>query len=144
MTNDRGDGPVNSRTSTDEFCRRKSMRKFGYSVIIALSFALSAPPVFAHAFPDHSQPAVGSTVSPAPTALRIWFTQKIEPAFSGIDVVNASGAHVDKGDAKVDAQDPTLLQVSLKPLPPGSYKVHWHVVSVDTHPTEGDFTFTVK
>jgi copper resistance protein C len=28
-------------------------------------------------------------------------------------------------------------------LPPGTYKVTWHVVSVDTHTTEGTFTFRI-
>ena len=28
-------------------------------------------------------------------------------------------------------------------LAPGSYKVHWHALSVDTHTTEGAFTFHV-
>jgi len=119
------------------------MRKSGLLAACAL-LILSTTQVFAHAFPDHSQPAVGSTVSPAPTELRIWFTQKLEPAFSKVEVHDASGAQVDKGDAQVDAHDQTLLRVSLKPLPAGSYKVDWHVVSVDTHPTEGNFTFTVK
>jgi methionine-rich copper-binding protein CopC len=119
------------------------MRRSIAPLVFAL-VALAAPPVFAHAFPDHAQPAVGSTVSPAPTELRIWFTQKIEPAFSKLGVHDAKGAQVDKGDAHVDAHDATLLRVSLKPLPPGIYKVDWHVVSVDTHPTEGNFTFTVK
>ena len=121
----------------------EKMHKFRILLAVAL-LALSAAPVFAHAFPDHAQPAIGSTVSPSPTELRIWYTQKIEPAFSKIEVHDASGARVDQGDAKVDAQDPSLLRVSLKPLTPGAYKVDWHVVSVDTHPTEGNFTFTVK
>jgi len=30
------------------------------------------------------------------------------------------------------------------PLPPGLYKVTWHAVSVDTHRTQGDFSFSVK
>jgi hypothetical protein len=30
------------------------------------------------------------------------------------------------------------------PLTPGTYRVSWRVVSVDTHPTEGNFTFTIK
>lgn len=119
------------------------MRKLAVPLAFILS-AFVAAQAFAHAFPDHSQPAVGSTVSPAPTMLRIWFTQKLEPAFSKVAVSNAGGTEVDKGDARVDAQDPTLLEVSLKPLPAGTYTVNWHVVSVDTHPTEGNFTFTVK
>jgi hypothetical protein len=32
----------------------------------------------------------------------------------------------------------------LDALPAGAYRVHWHVVSVDTHMTEGDFSFTVR
>jgi hypothetical protein len=115
--------------------------------LVALSLLLlpaTAPRAFAHAFPDHAQPAVGSTVSPAPTELKIWFTGKLEPAFSKLDVHDASGAAVDQGNAAVDPQDATLLHVSLKPLPAGTYKVHWHAVSVDTHATDGDFTFTVK
>ncbi|HEY3919203.1 MAG TPA: copper resistance protein CopC [Stellaceae bacterium] len=119
------------------------MRKLLLPIIVTVLLAFPLP-VFAHAFPDHAQPAIGSTVAPAPAELRIWFTQKLEPAFSHLDVRNAAGAQVDKGDAKVDAQDPSLLRVSLKPLPAGTYKVSWHVVSVDTHPTQGDFTFTVK
>ena len=50
---------------------------------------------------------------------------------------------VDKADPHVDAADPTLLHVSVKLLTAGTYKVHWHVLSVDTHRTEGNFSFTV-
>jgi methionine-rich copper-binding protein CopC len=28
-------------------------------------------------------------------------------------------------------------------LPPGSYKVQWHALSVDTHTTQGAFSFRV-
>jgi methionine-rich copper-binding protein CopC len=101
-------------------------------------------PAFAHAFPDHSVPAVGGTIAQSPTEIRIWFTQKLEPSFSKIEVLDASGTRVDQGDTKVDAQDRTLLRVSVKPLAAGIYKVVWHVVSVDTHTTEGDFSFTVR
>ena len=36
-----------------------------------------------------------------------------------------------------------MLRVTLAPLAPGTYRVVWRVLSVDTHVTEGDFTFTV-
>jgi methionine-rich copper-binding protein CopC len=113
-------------------------------VVGALGLFALVPRAFAHAFPDHSLPAVGATVSPAPSAVKIWFTGKLEPAFSKIEVLDAKGADVDQGNAAVDPQDATLMQVSLKPLPAGTYKVHWHAISVDTHATDGDFTFTVK
>lgn len=103
----------------------------------------SAPPAFAHAFLDHAAPRVGSTVSPPPTELSLAFTQELEPAFSTVEVLDESGAKVDKGDAHMDLHDGALLRVSLNPLPPGIYTVVWRVVSVDTHPTEGEFTFRV-
>jgi methionine-rich copper-binding protein CopC len=97
----------------------------------------------AHAFLDHADPRVGSTVRAAPAEVRLWFTQEIEPAFSSVQVSNAAGERVDKSDAHVDRADRTLLQVSIPTLPPGDYKVTWRVVSVDTHVTQGDFTFQV-
>ena len=39
--------------------------------------------------------------------------------------------------------DGTELRVPLKALPPGTYKVIWRVLSVDTHRTQGSFTFRV-
>jgi len=98
----------------------------------------------AHAFLDHSEPKVGSDVDKAPTEVRIKFTQALEPAFSKIEVKDKDGKVVDKKDTHVDPNDKQTLIVSLEALPPGVYSVSWHVVSVDTHPTKGDFKFTVK
>ena len=50
---------------------------------------------------------------------------------------------VDKGDPQVDRADAELLLVSVPQLTAGTYRVTWRVLSVDTHVTEGDFTFDV-
>lgn len=114
-----------------------------FLLIVAILIGL---PQFAaaHAFLDHADPKVGSTVSPAPKVVKAWFTQPLEPAFDSMQVFDDSGNEVDKKDCHVDSNDPTLLIVSLPDVPPGKYKVSWHVVSVDTHRTQGDFKFTVK
>ena len=88
---------------------------------------------------DHASPAVGSTVATAPARVTLTFTEPLEGAFSGATVSNASGQRVDTG-ARASG---TTLQISLKPLPPGTYKVNWHVMSVDTHKTQGSFGFSV-
>jgi methionine-rich copper-binding protein CopC len=98
---------------------------------------------FGHAFLDHAAPPVGSTLSTAPDRVRLWFTQQLEPAFSGIEVDDANGARVDDGKVTLDPNDATSLSVGLKPLGPGTYTVRWHVVSVDTHRTEGTLTFEI-
>ena len=122
------------------------MNKHSGSLALLLAVPLAAAPGIAqaHAFPKTAAPAIDSTVTPAPHEVKIWFTGKLEPAFSKLDVHDAAGAAVDQGDAAVDPQDTTLMHVSLKPLLAGTYKVHWHAVSVDTHTTDGAFTFTVK
>ena len=97
----------------------------------------------AHAFLKRAEPAVGSTVQTSPNEVRIWFTENIEPAFSQIQIFNASGKEVDKRDVHLDRSDQALLHVSLPPLEAGIYKVAWRVVSVDTHVTNGNFTFRV-
>ena len=91
---------------------------------------------------DHASPAVGSTVSVAPKSVLLTFTEKLEPAFSTVEVRNAQGASVQAGKARRPS-DRTRLRVALKPLSPGTYKVIWHALSVDTHRTQGDFSFSV-
>ncbi len=99
---------------------------------------------WAHAFLDHAEPKVGSTATFAPTEIKVWFTQELEPAFSSLEVADAQGKQVDKKDTKLDEKTKLLLTVSVPPLPPGTYTVAWHVVSVDTHKTQGHFEFTIK
>jgi len=111
------------------------------AVSALVTFAASS--AWAHAFLDHAIPSVGNSVPTSPATISITFTQELEPAFSTVEVRDQAGNRVDAGDAQVDASDATILHATLKPLPPGIYKVAWRVVSVDTHPTEGTFTFRV-
>jgi hypothetical protein len=97
----------------------------------------------AHAFLKRAEPAVGSTVQTSPNEVRISFTENIELAFSTIQVFDASGKEVDKHDVRLDRSNHALLHVSLPPLKAGTYKVVWRVVSIDSHVTNGSFTFRV-
>jgi len=113
------------------------------AVLRVTAFVAFASDALAHAFLDHAAPAVGSTVRTTPVAVRVWFTQEIEPAFSTIRVVDAKGNVIASSDKAVDASDRTLLRLPLPPLPAGTYRVVWRVLSVDSHVTEGDFTFEI-
>ena len=113
-----------------------------FAVIVVLSYASLAS---AHAMVERSEPRVGSEVGKAPPQVRIWFSEEVEPAFSKIQVFAADGKEVDKKDTHVDAKEKKLLIVSLaEHLGPGTYRVHWQVVSVDTHRTHDQFKFVVK
>lgn len=97
-----------------------------------------------HAFPDHSDPRVGATIGASPERVRIWFDSALEPAFSTIMVHSGDGRMVDKRDGRVNPSDPTLLEVSVPKLPPGTYHVIWNVVARDGHRTMGDYSFVIK
>jgi copper resistance protein C len=94
----------------------------------------------AHAFLDHASPLVGSTVPTAPHEVSLSFTQNLEASFSSVEVTDGSGARVDLGKPQISG---STMRVGLKSLSPGTYHVHWHALSVDTHKTEGNFTFHV-
>jgi methionine-rich copper-binding protein CopC len=117
----------------------------GLVLIWLIGLLVASPGVsWSHAFPDHSEPRVGSTVSVSPSVVRIWFDGDIEPVFSTIMVHTMDGSMVDKGDSRVDPQESTLLEVSVPPLPPGQYLVIWSVIARDGHRTMGQYTFTIK
>ncbi len=120
-----------------------NLRYLVAALLAAILFVLPGES-WAHAFPDHSDPKVGSTVSGSPTQVRIWFDSDLEPAFSTLMVHNADGKMIDKRDNTVDPTDPKLLKVSLPPLSPGTYLVIWNVVARDGHRTSGQFSFTIK
>ena len=120
------------------------MRRIMIALVAGTVAHGAAPSVWAHAFLDHASPAVGSSVPTSPPNVTLWFTQDLEQAFSDVTVTNKAGQRVDLGNTRIPPGSPAELQIGLKPLPPGTYLVSWHVVSVDTHPTEGTFTFEIK
>ena len=111
------------------------------TLLAALTSGQSAQ---AHAFLDHAVPAVGSTVAVAPTQVQLFFTQHLEPSFSGATIADANGQPVATGSAVFNPQAPDEMVLNLPKLPPGHYKVSWHALSVDTHRTEGSFGFDIQ
>jgi methionine-rich copper-binding protein CopC len=97
----------------------------------------------AHAFLLKSAPVVGAAI-PSPKTVRLEFSEGVELRFSGIEVDNAAGAPVKTAAVRYEGDNRKIMLVDLPPLASGTYRVKWHVVSLDTHRTEGDFNFTVK
>jgi methionine-rich copper-binding protein CopC len=113
---------------------------FACAAALLLSLAFGGGAADAHALLDHADPRVGNTVKSL-RAVSLWFTQDLERSFSTVEVLDASGARVNTGSVVVDGK---LMRVQVKALPAGTYTVKWHVLSVDTHTTEGNFNFQVS
>ena len=109
--------------------------------MVAIGMAPAA--ALAHAFLNQAIPPVGGTVPASPKEIRLTFSEGIEQHFSGIDLATGEGRTVATGAAVVDPANDKQLVLVLPPLAPGRYRVRWHVVSVDTHRTEGEYSFAV-
>jgi methionine-rich copper-binding protein CopC len=116
------------------------MRRSLFAGMIPLLLLLVAGEATAHAMLDRAEPRVGNKVATAPREVTLWFTQKLEAAFSSITVTNAAGERVDTGKTRVSGSQ---MSVSLRPGGSGTYRVTWRVLSVDSHSTDGNFTFQV-
>jgi copper resistance protein C len=119
-----------------------TMKTIAWLAIIALVSA--ATDASAQAFLDHAEPGTGSAVDTPPTEIKIWFTKNLEPDFSQIQLFDRHAKQVTGNLATVDADDPSLLRLSVPALAPGKYQVRWRAVSVDTRMTVGGFLFTVR
>jgi methionine-rich copper-binding protein CopC len=98
----------------------------------------------AHSGLQRAEPPVESTLKRPPKELKLYFSERLEPAYSRARVEDGQGARVDRDDSRVDRSNPLLLRVTLPPLAPGTYTVIWRVLSVDSHITEGRFMFRVE
>lgn len=114
-----------------------AMRSMGALLYIAL--LLWPSNADAHAHLDYAIPAAGSTVATPPNQITLHFSEKLEPKFSKAEVFSASGARVDTGSSVSGS----VVTVTVGTLTPGTYRIKWRVLSVDTHSTQGSFNFRV-
>ena len=119
----------------------RTFRLLPAGLSLGLLWAIGA---VAHVFPVRALPAAGATAPEPVPQVQIWFDGALEPGFSKVRVVNAAGEPVDSGDARLNADDPSVLEVSLPPLPPGGYHVYWTAFARDGHATQGDFGFKIR
>jgi methionine-rich copper-binding protein CopC len=93
---------------------------------------------------QRAEPPIESRLKRPPDEVKLYFSERIEPAYSSVRVVNDRGEQVDRRDTRVDRANPALLRATLPPLARGKYKVLWRVLSIDADVTEGAFTFTIE
>jgi methionine-rich copper-binding protein CopC len=114
------------------------------AVLLATAVALLAQPALAHAHLEHATPRVGGTVTAAPHEVRLRFSIAVEPGQSRVVVTDAAGRAVPTGALACAQGAPAVLVAPLRAtLAPGVYRVTWSVVSIDDHPSRGQFAFTV-
>jgi copper resistance protein C len=109
------------------------------AVLIAL-FVGFAPAASAHAFLERASPSAGQNLRASPERIELHFSEALEGSFSDVRVSDRSGRDMAAGPSVTTG---TEIDLPLKKLSPGRYRVSWHAVSVDTHRTEGRYNFLI-
>ena len=113
-----------------------------FTAVLFSAALFSAAPAFAHDVAESTSPANGSAVANVPDSVSVTFNNRPLLLGSQIQVNDASGRNW--ADGSVEIVD-TVVSQKLRPgAPAGTFTVVWRVVSSDSHPIEGTFTFTAK
>ena len=110
------------------------------ALAVALAFALSPRPVWAHAILESSEPAAGGTVRAGPITLKLRFNSRIDRERSRLTLTHPDQS---KTSPPIDPDGPPDLLTAALTLTPGAYVVRWQVLAIDGHITRGDVAFTV-
>ncbi|MEU6454522.1 copper resistance protein CopC [Streptomyces sp. NPDC047065] len=113
-------------------------------LLLAAACALlaGAGPAFAHAALTGSDPQQGAVVDRAPAQVSLTFSESVSVDDDSLRVLDPKGKRVDDGSPS--GTGGTTYSVKLHTgLPDGTYTVTYQVVSADSHPVAGAYTFSV-
>lgn len=123
------------------------IRRFAYVVAtgIVTGFAVlaGAPAASAHATLVSTSPADSAIVARAPARVSATFDEPVGISADSLEVFAPDGSRADTGGTAHGGK-PAEITVALRPgLGRGTYTVGWHVISADSHPVHGAFTFSI-
>ncbi|MFJ9719500.1 copper resistance CopC/CopD family protein [Streptomyces sp. NPDC101213] len=97
---------------------------------------------FAHAALTGSDPAQGAVVEKAPARVSLTFSEQVSTGADSVRVLDPKGGRVDTGEPSA-VGDTTYAVPLHSGLPDGTYTVTYQVVSADSHPVAGAYTFSI-
>ncbi|MBV8949555.1 MAG: copper resistance protein CopC/CopD [Actinobacteria bacterium] len=113
------------------------------ATIVAAVIALTAGPAFAHAVLISTDPAAGTTLTKAPKTVTLQFGENVEASLGAIRVFNSSAQRLDVSAPYHPNGRGSEVSANLPSLRSGLYVVTWRVISADSHPVHGAFTFQI-
>jgi len=115
-----------------------------FAVCVVAAFSGLAEPAGAHAVLERSAPADGAVLGSSPGVVAMVFDEPVGISLGSVMVYDARGLRVDKGGPYHPSGNGKAASENVPPdLPAGGYVVTWRVVSADSHPVHGAFTFQI-
>ncbi|WLW53763.1 copper resistance CopC/CopD family protein [Streptomyces sp. YU58] len=102
----------------------------------------TAGPASAHAALTGSDPQQGVVVDKAPTQVSLTFSEQVSMSADSVRVLDPKGKPVQNG-APTNLSGTTYALRLHSGLPDGTYTVTYQVVSADSHPVAGAYTFSI-
>ena len=123
--------------------RRARIAALFVGVVVGLFglFAFPAGAAQAHAELIRTSPAQGSIVTSAPSEIVVTFSEAVQPVTTRITVIAPDGKRIDSGNPRVQGDN---MHIPVRTnVPGGTYLVSYRVISADSHPVGGGFTYSV-
>jgi copper transport protein len=114
-----------------------------FVTLVAGVIGLTAGPAFAHAVLEGTEPGAGATVKQSPKQITLSYSEPVEASLGAVRVYNSRSDKVDVGNAHHPDGKASVVAVDTPELDDGLYVVTWRVISADSHPIQGAYTFTV-
>ena len=121
--------------------RRRVVRVGALGALSAAFVVLLATPAFAHAVLLQTIPGEGAVLTTPPKTVTLPYNEQVEASLGAVRIYDSNGQRVDSGTISKPA--PNTVQVAVPRLRAGAYVVTWRVISADSHPVQGSFTFQV-
>ena len=117
-------------------------RSFALLTLAMALVVIPAAAASAHAELVSTTPGDQAIVTQSPPSIRLRFSEGVTVQPDGVRVLDGDAKRVDRGEAKRSGSEVTVpIEADLAP---GSYLVAWRVISDDSHPVHGAFTFSVS
>ncbi|MCW2755083.1 MAG: hypothetical protein JWQ32_2494 [Marmoricola sp.] len=111
--------------------------------LVAGGFLMVASPADAHAVLEGSNPAPDVTVVAAPRTVTLRYDEAVTILPTSLRVFGPDGDRVDQGVVTHPGGVGAQVSVNLDQLTTqGTYLVSWRVISADSHPVSGAYTFS--
>jgi copper transport protein len=123
--------------------RRLAGAGVAVAAVATIGLASVPAPADAHAELISTEPASGEQLDTAPERVVLRFSESVDVADDAVEVLTAGGDRVDVGDPGHPDGEGSSVAVALPALDDGTYVVSWRVISADSHPVSGAFTFGV-
>ncbi|MFJ8685530.1 copper resistance CopC/CopD family protein [Micromonospora wenchangensis] len=124
---------------------RRRLARLGAAagLLVTLVALLLAPagPASAHAVLSSSSPVASSVVPSAPSEVVLTFSESVRKVPDKVRVIAPDGSRADRGEPRFEG---SVVTIGVDPAgPQGTYLVSYRVISADSHPVSGAFTYSV-